>query len=305
MFSTNKTYRMAFVLLALVLLLAIPVVTGAAGENGITSPEGGATISGSVEVTGVAADSNFEKWQLDIMVSGDEGSASFIALGEEQVAEEGALVTLDTTMYADGDYTLRLRVVGTDGQYDEYYTDVTIANGETPAAAPVAEEEADMADEADMAAEETATTEEVAAAPASVNGITSPEASASVSGSVDVMGVATDPNFEKWQLDIMISGDEGSASFIALGEEQVAEAATLATVDTTMYPDGDYTLRLRVVGTDGQYDEYYSDVTIANGETPAAAPVAEEEEVVADETDEAVAMDDEAAAMDDEAVAIG
>ncbi len=112
--------------------------------------------------------------------------------------------------------------------------------------------------------DETVAMEEVAAAPASVNGITSPEEGASVSGSVDVMGVAMDPIFEKWQLDIMISGDEGSASFIALGEEQVTEAGALATVDTTMYPDGDYTLRLRVVGSDGQYDEYFVLIVIAN-----------------------------------------
>ncbi|MEA3335479.1 MAG: hypothetical protein U9R25_06175 [Chloroflexota bacterium] len=128
MLSTKKPLRMVFILSALILLLAIPAATGAAGENGIVSPEDGATISGSVEVTGVAADPNFEKWQLDILGDGDEDSASFIALGEEQVSEAAKLATVDTTMYPDGAYTLRLRVVRNDGQYDEYFSKITIAN---------------------------------------------------------------------------------------------------------------------------------------------------------------------------------
>jgi hypothetical protein len=38
------------------------------------------------------------------------------------------LVALNTANYPNGEHVLRLRVVRRDGNYDEYYTRVTIAN---------------------------------------------------------------------------------------------------------------------------------------------------------------------------------
>src|SRR5690606_17924260 len=60
------------------------------------------------------------------------------------------------------------------------------------------------------------------------------------------------------------------ARFIAVGEEMQPLAAQLSELDTTHYPDGEHLLRLRVVYTGLNYDEFYTPVIINNG-NPALA----------------------------------
>ena len=47
----------------------------------------------------------------------------------------------------------------------------------------------------------------LAAGAETTNGITTPKDGATVSGAVDVTGYASDPNFSKWQLDLLPGGD--------------------------------------------------------------------------------------------------
>jgi lipoprotein-anchoring transpeptidase ErfK/SrfK len=101
------------------------------------------------------------------------------------------------------------------------------------------------------------------------SGITSPAANAEVSGTVSVQGVAVHPTFRKWQLDLLIDGDERQAHFLALGEEPVPAAAVLATFDSTNYHNGKHTLRLRVVYFGLNYDEYFTPIRIRNSGAPA------------------------------------
>jgi lipoprotein-anchoring transpeptidase ErfK/SrfK len=96
------------------------------------------------------------------------------------------------------------------------------------------------------------------------NGITSPAAGAEVSGTVSVQGVAVHPTFRKWQLDLLIDGDERQAHFLALDEAPVSPAAELAQFDSTPYHNGDHTLRLRVVYHGLNYDEYFVPIRIRN-----------------------------------------
>jgi len=113
----------------------------------------------------------------------------------------------------------------------------------------------------------------VAAGAADVaNGITSPTDGAKVSGSVDVKGYAADPNFMKWQLDLLPGGDEAAATFVALGETAGDFSYKL---DTTAYPNGEHVLRLRVVTNDGNYKEFIKKVTVANVVAGAAAAPAQ------------------------------
>ena len=42
--------------------------------NGITAPQAGATVNGTVEVKGYANDPSFQKWQLDLLPGGDPNS---------------------------------------------------------------------------------------------------------------------------------------------------------------------------------------------------------------------------------------
>jgi lipoprotein-anchoring transpeptidase ErfK/SrfK len=103
--------------------------------NGITSPAAGAEVSGSVSVEGVAVHPTFRKWQLDLLIDGDERQAHFLAVGEEPISPAGLLTAFDSTLYHNGKHTLRLRVVYFGLNYDEYYTPIRIQNSGAQASA--------------------------------------------------------------------------------------------------------------------------------------------------------------------------
>ncbi len=103
-----------------------------------------------------------------------------------------------------------------------------------------------------------------AAAAPLANGIVQPAAESTISGVVAIEGIAQHEGFRKWQLDILVDGDEKQARFIEVGEEMQPLAALLSELDTTRYPDGKHILRLRVVYTGLNYDEFYTPVIINN-----------------------------------------
>jgi len=264
-------FRVALVLTILASLIAAPLFVSAQTDNGITVPAEGATVSGTVTVTGYADDPNFYRWDLFIFPGGDENARAWIASGSS-AGEVSA--DLDTTNFADGEHVLSLRVVtNPQRNYSEYLTSFTIANGDAPAAAAPAEveEEAEEAEEAEVAAPAPA---EEPAAPA--NGFDLEEG-ASLSGTATVTGYADDANFKRWDLFIYPAGNEDAMSWVASGDEAGEFSVD---VDTTNFPDGDYTFNLRVVTNPKQnYSEYTADFAIANA---AAEPVVEE--VAATET---------------------
>ena len=53
--------------------------------------------------------------------------------------------------------------------------------------------------------------------------------------------------------------------FVALDGNAIPVLDSIITLDTTQYPDGPYTIRLRVVREDGNYEEYFANIMIANG----------------------------------------
>jgi len=97
--------------------------------------------------------------------------------------------------------------------------------------------------------------------PAMANGITSPEDGAKVSGTAEIKGYANDPTFQKWQLDVLPGGNPNAAIFLAVGDKP---GDFNYTVDTTKFPSGDHALRLRVVRSDSNYNEYITKFGIAN-----------------------------------------
>ena len=214
MFRQRSGYKMMFLALIAVLLMSLPLVAAAAEmTNGITSPKDGATVSGTVDVKGYASDPSFTKWQLDVLPGGDADGAIFLASGDKPGEFS---YSLDTTAFPNGEHALRLRVVRADSNYAEYINKFTIANGEAkPAAATTAV--------ATTAATSTAVATTAAPRPlpsagrpvAMTNGITSPKDGATVSGTVDVKGYASDPSFKKWQLDVLPGGDANAAIFLA------------------------------------------------------------------------------------------
>lgn len=116
------------------------------------------------------------------------------------------------------------------------------------------------------------------------NGIIAPTANMTVQGVVPVEGIAQHPGFRKWQLDLLIHGS-GHGTFVAGGEKTLPEAGLLTHLDTTRYPDGQHLLRLRVVYTGLNYDEYFLPITINNQLRMAiATPTLAEWEVQEEET---------------------
>jgi hypothetical protein len=93
-------------------------------------------------------------------------------------------------------------------------------------------------------------------------GFTQPTGSSELHGTVSVAGFIHHPTFCKWQLDLLL--DDANETFLALGESPVPEPAELYAWDTTLYPNGNHVLRLRVVYKGMNYDEYTIPVTIAN-----------------------------------------
>jgi hypothetical protein len=102
------------------------------------------------------------------------------------------------------------------------------------------------------------------------------------------MGTATDPRFDKYELHY------GPDPWIPIGDNPYEGQVTdgeLGVWDTTEVNDGSYTLRLRVVRTDGNYDDYTASVEVVNTQPVATAPppAAEEPtEEAAEPTEEAV-----------------
>lgn len=133
-----------------VAVVAVPAV--AMYEGTITSPTSGAVVSGTVAVRGSADHPTFRKWQADLILDGDPDRGTFLALGENPVAD-GDFFTWDTTRYPNGRHILRLRVVHSKLNYEESFLPVTIAN----AGAPFPDEKPDPAgDEAMPDSEEKA-----------------------------------------------------------------------------------------------------------------------------------------------------
>ena len=152
----------------LALLLLAPGLRAADG-NGIHAPTAGSVLSGVVPVTGQASHPTFRKWQVDLLLGGDERHATFLALGEKPQDAPGALFSLNTAAYPNGEHTLRLRVVHSNLNYDEYLAPVTFRNAgaaELPAATLADGATPDLASDsaATLAAAEPATTETAAPA---------------------------------------------------------------------------------------------------------------------------------------------
>ena len=112
--------------------------------------------------------------------------------------------------------------------------------------------------------------------------ITHPTDGMTVSGMVDVAGIATHPNMRSYQLRFaagpQATGDSQWVDFAIVEGTQV-ENNVLATWDTTIIPDGQYTLALAVWGADDAASPYVFFVTnlTVNNAQPVATPTPEEE----------------------------
>ena len=228
-----------------------------ATPNGLDLADG-ATVSGTVDVTGYADRDNFKRWDLFVLPGGNDSGKIWVASGE---TPGEFTVTLDTTKFPDGDHAFSLRIVeSVRSNYDEYITDFTLANAGAPAAAPVvAEDEV----EAEVMETPAAAAPAAPAAPAMANGLALTDG-ATVSGTVDVTGYADDPNFLRWDLFVLPGGADSAKIWVATGSTPGEFTVTL---DTTQFPNGEHAFSLRVVTSPRQnYTEYITNFVLANPE---------------------------------------
>lgn len=120
--------------LMLFLLFGFAKASFAADGNGLITPANGAVVHGVVQIQGVAQHETFRKWQIDLLINGDPNQARFVAVGEKMQTLPAVLANLDTARFPDGNHRLRLRVVYRGLNYDEYFTPLTINNGDAPQA---------------------------------------------------------------------------------------------------------------------------------------------------------------------------
>ncbi len=194
--------------------------------NGITSPAPGERLTGVISIEGVAQHPEYRKLQLDLLIDGDENQVAH--LGIRGSPAWGTLLPMDTQVYPTGAHSLRLRVVRQDGNYQEYFVPVVIDNPSTQIG----------------------------------SGITWPSEGATISRNVQVFGIADHPEFRKWQLDLLLFKDAGQATFLDVDDKPAFGRMTV--FRSHDYPNGTHQLRLRVVHSNMQYDEYFTTITIAN-----------------------------------------
>ena len=112
------------------------------------------------------------------------------------------------------------------------------------------------------------------AAQGTVAAITSPEEQAVVRGTVPIIGTAADANF--WKYEVHYAPEPNPLDqWVLIGtihETQVVEGL-LETWETTIIPDGMYSLRLRDVNRTGNYEEIFVRGILVASAEPTETPV--------------------------------
>ena len=140
---------------ALVVGVILVIVLLALGSSGwaapqpqarsvITYPTDGTTISGMVEITGIATHPNIVWYDVSYAPGPQPtGASQWVSLANVQNAqvEDGVLAVWDTTSVPDGQYSLALTVIGRDDPitYQQIVTRLTVNNAQ-PVATPTTEQ---------------------------------------------------------------------------------------------------------------------------------------------------------------------
>lgn len=130
------------VVLALVAIQAAQAAPGLAqGLAVITSPRDGSEVRGLVPIEGSATHPQFQKYEVHYGPQPNPGE-QWTPVGQSPFTVpvvQGRLALWDTTVIPDGQYSLRLRVVRVDGNYDEYFVRGIQVVNTRPVATPTRE----------------------------------------------------------------------------------------------------------------------------------------------------------------------
>src|SRR5512139_1412005 len=104
--------------------------------------------------------------------------------------------------------------------------------------------------------------------------ITSPRDRAAVRGLVPIEGSATHPQFQKYEIHYGPEPNPGDQWTPITGSPFTVPVVQgrLGLWDTTIIPDGLYSLRLRVVRLDGNYEDYFVRGVMVSNTRPTEAP---------------------------------
>ena len=142
----NKNVLALCLLTALIAGLFVVRLEAAPPQQGavITSPQDRDVVRGLLVIKGTATNPNF--WKYEIHYAPEPNPTDqWMLVGDVHEAHvtDGRLETWDTSLVSDGTYSLRLRVVRVDGNYDEYYVrQISVINAqptETPTTTPTPE----------------------------------------------------------------------------------------------------------------------------------------------------------------------
>jgi hypothetical protein len=130
--------------LILLLWLAWPRPLQAQDTNGIRQPASGDTIAEVVIIEGTATDPNFLRYELAFLQEANSGAGWIVFAEGDRPVLNGTLAIWDTTVgrnagvpaFPDGTYQLRLRVVRTDYNYNEYFVRSLLLTNDQPTPTP-------------------------------------------------------------------------------------------------------------------------------------------------------------------------
>jgi hypothetical protein len=132
------TLVVMFALLAILPIQA--VVLAQQAEVNITSPASNSEVGGVVAIVGSAATANFSFYKIEFGAGANPSSWTIIGDTHDTPVVSSQLETWDTTRLADGVYSLRLRAVKKDGNYDEVLVRAITVTNSKPTATPTATE---------------------------------------------------------------------------------------------------------------------------------------------------------------------
>jgi hypothetical protein len=140
------TFLTALTVTGLLLSLGLLVVSAAPAQQGaigvITSPKPGTAVRGSVSIEGTATHADF--WKYEVHYGRGASPSGWVLIGDVHTTSvtNGRLEVWNTGLVPDGVYTLRVRVVRKDGNYEDFFArDIRVANT-TPTDTPTPSETA-------------------------------------------------------------------------------------------------------------------------------------------------------------------
>jgi hypothetical protein len=243
-------------------------------RNEITFPQADTVAFGIMRIRGTGVIADFQQYQLHIARHGSE-DWQWLTSNYNVVRDED-LYLLNTTLFPDGFYDLRLRALQQTGNYSESFVRrFEIRNTNPPTLTPtsVISETPGITPTATTLTTPTPAFLSPIQTPSPLptptptpesfipngQGIYSPTRGAILQGSVRIVGTANgkDPQhrFQRYELYISPTGQE-NWTWIFSSQNQYFND-TLHILDTTKVPNGFYDLRLRIVYRDSNYDQYH------------------------------------------------